>query len=79
MLATICPEYIKEKTVGSVGYFSFFSSKNISTGEGGTEVITNDDEITKRCRLLRSHGMTTMSYQRAKRSYNVYDIVDLGF
>lgn len=65
-------------TIGSVGCFSFFSNKNISTGEGGM-MITNDDEIAKRCRLLRSHGMTTMSYQRAKGHATAYDIVDLGF
>jgi dTDP-4-amino-4,6-dideoxygalactose transaminase len=65
-------------TIGNVGCFSFFSNKNISTGEGGM-MITNDDEIAKRCRLLRSHGMTTMSYQRAKGHATAYDIVDLGF
>jgi dTDP-4-amino-4,6-dideoxygalactose transaminase len=65
-------------TIGSVGCFSFFSNKNISTGEGGM-MITNDDEIAKRCRLLRSHGMTTMSYQRSKGHATTYDIVDLGY
>tara|TARA_R110002124_G_C8974716_1_gene515920 strand:+ start:78311 stop:79444 length:1134 start_codon:yes stop_codon:yes gene_type:complete len=64
-------------TIGSMGCFSFFSNKNISTGEGGM-IITNDEEIAKRCRLLRSHGMTTMSYQRAKGHATSYDVVDLG-
>lgn len=65
-------------TIGDVGCFSFFSNKNISTGEGGM-IITNDEAIAKRCRLLRSHGMTTMSYQRAKGHATAYDIVDLGY
>jgi dTDP-4-amino-4,6-dideoxygalactose transaminase len=64
-------------TFGSMGCFSFFSNKNISTGEGGM-IITNDKEIADRCRLLRSHGMTTMSYQRAKGHATSYDIVELG-
>lgn len=64
-------------TIGSMGCYSFFSNKNISTGEGGM-IITNDEAIAKRCRLLRSHGMTTMSYQRAKGHATSYDIVDLG-
>ena len=64
-------------TIGSMGCFSFFSNKNISTGEGGM-IITNDEDIAKRCRLLRSHGMTTMSYQRAKGHATSYDILDLG-
>lgn len=65
-------------TIGDVGCFSFFSNKNISTGEGGM-IITNDESLAKRCRLLRSHGMTTMSYQRAKGHATAYDIVDLGY
>jgi dTDP-4-amino-4,6-dideoxygalactose transaminase len=65
-------------TIGDVGCFSFFSNKNISTGEGGM-IVTNDDELAQRIRLLRSHGMTTMSYQRAKGHATSYDIVDLGY
>lgn len=69
---------VKLGTIGDVGCFSFFSNKNISTGEGGMLVTSNDD-IAKRVRLLRSHGMTTMSYQRAKGHANAYDVVDLGY
>lgn len=65
-------------TIGNIGCFSFFSNKNISTGEGGM-IITNDESLAKRCRLLRSHGMTTMSYQRAKGHATSYDVVDLGY
>lgn len=64
--------------IGDVGCFSFFSNKNISTGEGGM-LITNDENIARRVRLLRSHGMTTMSYQRASGHATTYDIVDLGY
>ncbi len=65
-------------TIGDVGCFSFFSNKNISTGEGGM-LITNNQEMAKKARLLRSHGMTTMSYQRASGHATSYDIVDLGY
>jgi dTDP-4-amino-4,6-dideoxygalactose transaminase len=65
-------------TIGDVGCFSFFSNKNISTGEGGM-LVTNNDDIAKRVRLLRSHGMTTMSYQRAKGHATAYDVVELGY
>lgn len=65
-------------TIGDIGCFSFFSNKNISTGEGGM-MITNDEIIAKRARLLRSHGMTTMSYQRASGHATTYDVVDLGY
>jgi perosamine synthetase len=37
------------------GCFSFYPTKNMTTGEGGI-VTTGDDEIDRRCRLLRHHG-----------------------
>lgn len=65
-------------SIGDIGCFSFFSNKNISTGEGGM-LITNNEDLAKRAKLLRSHGMTTMSYQRASGHATTYDIVDLGY
>lgn len=65
-------------TIGDCSAFSFFSNKNISTGEGGM-FVTNNKEFAERARLLRSHGMTTMSYQRASGHATQYDIVELGY
>jgi dTDP-4-amino-4,6-dideoxygalactose transaminase len=65
-------------TIGDVGCFSFFANKNISTGEGGM-LVTNNEEYFTRAKLLRSHGMTTMSYERAKGHATAYDIVELGY
>lgn len=65
-------------TIGNAGCFSFFSNKNISTGEGGM-LVTNDENIYNQVRLLRSHGMTTMSYERAKGHSTNYDVVALGY
>ena len=65
-------------TIGDCAAFSFFSNKNISTGEGGM-FVTNSEELATKAYLLRSHGMTTMSYQRAKGHATAYDIVDLGY
>ncbi len=39
----------------STGCFSFYPTKNMTTGEGGM-ITTNDDEMAERLRLLRSHG-----------------------
>lgn len=65
-------------TIGDCSAFSFFSNKNISTGEGGM-LVTNSEEFAEKARLLRSHGMTTMSYQRASGHATEYDIVALGY
>ena len=65
-------------TIGDCAAFSFFSNKNISTGEGGM-FITNNEEMEKKARLIRSHGMSTMSYQRASGHATEYDITCLGY
>jgi len=64
--------------IGDIGCFSFFSNKNISTGEGGM-LVTNNPVYAEKAKLLRSHGMTTMSYERAKGHSTTYDVVDLGY
>jgi dTDP-4-amino-4,6-dideoxygalactose transaminase len=65
-------------TVGLVGAFSFFSNKNLAVGEGGM-VVTDNDEIAERLRLLRSHGMTTLTWDRHRGHAADYDVVTLGF
>ncbi|MBX9186983.1 DegT/DnrJ/EryC1/StrS family aminotransferase [Bacteroides sp. K03] len=65
-------------TIGDCASFSFFSNKNISTGEGGM-FITNNEEMAQKARLIRSHGMSTMSYQRASGHATEYDITCLGY
>ncbi len=40
---------------GTIGCFSFYATKNMTTGEGGM-ITTDDDELAGRCRLIRSHG-----------------------
>jgi perosamine synthetase len=51
------------QTVGSfgTGAFSFYPTKNITSGEGGM-ITTNDDEIAEECRVIRQHGMRRRYY-----------------
>jgi dTDP-4-amino-4,6-dideoxygalactose transaminase len=65
-------------TIGDVGCFSFFSNKNISTGEGGM-LVTNNTELYEKSKLLRSHGMTSLSYERSKGHSTGYDVIELGY
>ena len=65
-------------TIGDVGCFSFFSNKNISIGEGGM-LVTNNKNYYNKAKLLRSHGMTSLSYERSKGCSTGYDVVDLGY
>jgi dTDP-4-amino-4,6-dideoxygalactose transaminase len=65
-------------TIGHVGCFSFFANKNMTTAEGGM-VVSADPEIAARVRRLRSHGMTSLSYDRARGHATGYDIHELGY
>ncbi|MHB8117245.1 MAG: DegT/DnrJ/EryC1/StrS family aminotransferase [Methanothrix sp.] len=58
------------KKVGSfgTGCFSFYPTKNMTTGEGGM-ITTNDDALAARLRLLRSHG-DTGKYNHVSLGYN---------
>jgi dTDP-4-amino-4,6-dideoxygalactose transaminase len=65
-------------TFGLAGAFSFFSNKNLPIGEGGM-LVTDDDEMAARARLLRSHGMTTLTWDRHRGHASGYDVVEPGF
>jgi dTDP-4-amino-4,6-dideoxygalactose transaminase len=65
-------------TWGQVGCFSFFSNKNMTTGEGGM-LVTNDDALADKLGLLRSHGMTSLTLDRHKGHAWSYDVVELGY
>ena len=65
-------------TLGNVGCYSFFGNKNLTTGEGGM-LVTDDDHLAERVRILRSHGMTTLTWDRFKGHASTYDVVDLGY
>jgi dTDP-4-amino-4,6-dideoxygalactose transaminase len=65
-------------TVGDLGAFSFFSKKQLCVGEGGM-VTTAEEELAGRVRLLRSHAMTSSTWDRHRGHDPAYDIVDVGF
>ena len=65
-------------TWGDAGCFSFFSNKNLTTGEGGM-VTTSRDDVAAKVRTLRSHGMTTLTLDRYKGHAFSYDVVALGY
>ncbi len=65
-------------SIGTAGCFSFFSNKNLPVGEGGM-VTTNDDTVAEQLRLLRSHGMTTLTWDRHRGHASGYDVLLHGF
>jgi len=68
----------KGKKVGGIGHagaFSFYPTKNMTTGEGGM-VTTNDAEVAEKCRMMRNQGQTS-SGPGAHRP--TYDYKMIGF
>jgi dTDP-4-amino-4,6-dideoxygalactose transaminase len=65
-------------SLGDAGCFSFFPNKNMTTGEGGMTIF-RDEQPAARARLLRSHGMTTLTWDRHRGHATGYDVVEIGF
>ncbi len=68
----------KAGTFGRAGAFSFFSNKVLLAGEGGL-LATDDDEVAAVARSLRSHGMTSGTWERHIARTDTYDVTGLGF
>lgn len=65
-------------TLGDIAAFSFFSNKNLATGEGGM-VTTARADLAARVRALRSHGMTAPTWDRHLGHAAGYDVTCHGF
>lgn len=66
-------------TIGDIGCFSFYSTKNIVTGEGGM-AITNNDTIAENIKIMGLHGMSQDAWKRFGDSgYKHYKIIKAGY
>jgi dTDP-4-amino-4,6-dideoxygalactose transaminase len=64
---------------GDFGCFSFYATKNMTTGEGGM-VLTRDEEHAARLKVLALHGMSKDAWKRfSDEGYKHYQVVELGF
>lgn len=61
---------LKTGSIGTIGSFSFFGNKIITSGEGGM-VVTNDDHLYEEMKLLKTQGVDpTRAYWHLKVAYN---------
>ncbi len=67
---------------GEFGCFSFFSNKNLSTGEGGM-IVVKEEKMAQNLRIRRSHGLTKSTWSRHVSKEvaedKLYDMTLLGY
>jgi dTDP-4-amino-4,6-dideoxygalactose transaminase len=64
---------------GVLGCFSFYATKNMTTGEGGM-IITESDDLAARIKVLALHGMSHDAWKRfSDEGYKHYQVVECGF
>jgi dTDP-4-amino-4,6-dideoxygalactose transaminase len=69
----------KAGTFGEFGCFSFYATKNVTTGEGGMVLTRNEEELA-RIKMLALHGMSKDAWKRfGDEGYKHYYVVETGF
>ncbi len=69
---------IRPGQLGDVACFSFYATKNITSGEGGA-ISTNNKELANKVRLLRQHGMSKEAADRYSGLYKHWDMIECGW
>jgi len=65
----------KVGSIGDLGCFSFYPTKNMTTGEGGM-VTTNNEELAEKSSMIRAHG-ESKRYEQSLLGYN-YRMTDIA-
>jgi UDP-4-amino-4-deoxy-L-arabinose-oxoglutarate aminotransferase len=69
---------VRPGDLGDAAAFSFYATKNITSGDGGA-VATRDAAVADRLRRLRNHGVTKAASERHGALYEHWDLVELGY
>jgi dTDP-4-amino-4,6-dideoxygalactose transaminase len=76
------PTHYKGRLIGTIGditCFSFYATKNVTTGEGGM-LATDDDALAERVRLMHLHGMSRDAWKRYQEAGSwSYEVLAPGF
>lgn len=80
--AHACGTIYQNKKVGKdslICVFSFYPTKNITTGEGGM-IVTREKELAEKIRIMALHGLTLNAYDRYKKNGSwYYEVIYPGF
>jgi len=70
---------VEGRMVRTLACFSFYATKTLTTGEGGM-IVTNDEALAERCRIMALHGISKDAWKRytAEGSW-YYEIIAPGY
>jgi UDP-4-amino-4-deoxy-L-arabinose-oxoglutarate aminotransferase len=69
---------VRPGDLGDAAVFSFYATKNLTSGDGGA-VVTRHAHVADRLRRLRNHGVSKAATERHGKSYQHWDLVELGY
>ena len=76
------PSFYKGKIIGTLGdvtCFSFYATKTLATGEGGM-ICTDNEEVAKRCSIMRLHGINSDAWKRySEEGAWYYEVIAPGY
>ena len=64
--------------LGDAACFSFYATKNITSGEGGA-LATNNRKLAEKVTVLRQHGMSVEAADRYAGAYKHWDMIEFGW
>ena len=69
---------VRPGELGDAAVFSFYATKNLTSGDGGA-VVTKHAHVADRLRRLRNHGVSKAATERHGKTYQHWDLVELGY
>jgi len=69
---------IKPGQLSDIACFSFYATKNLTSGEGGA-IATNNKKLAEKVMLLRQHGMSKEAADRYSGNYQHWDMIERGW
>lgn len=69
---------VRAGELGDAAVFSFYATKNLTSGDGGA-IATRHAHIADRCRRLRNHGASKSAADRHGGGFQHWDLIELGY
>ncbi len=69
---------VRPGELSDAAVFSFYATKNLTSGDGGA-IATKNSNVAERLRRLRNHGVSKSASDRHGNTYQHWDLIELGY